>query len=356
MQVQLYAPEALILESLDDTLMGRLRLEAPHPVHLTHLDSFDWRLYRRGCRLVLEWTERGRTLHWCPGIHEPAQLLSVDKDIRFYWDLPPGFLRSALERTVERRALLPMGSSRVDRQLGRLVDADGNTTANLYFERAVPLDRSGRPIAEMRSIIRVHGVPGQEDLHRELVAQLRAAGAVDDKVDALTLAAAAYGRSPGDYRSKPKIALSSDESSAAALRQILMALLRTLQANVNGVLEDLDVEFLHDLRVATRRTRSALGQLRGVLPAAAREEFGPEFKWLGAATGPCRDLDVFLLEMESYQKQLGDSAVDFDRLQPQAVLLARVATIPAADRGMDRAPGVAIRGWERNAQRRSPDL
>ena len=52
-----------------------------------------------------------------------------------------------------------------------------------------------------------------------------------------------------------------------ALRTVLLNLLDTLQANVPGTLRDIDTEFLHDLRVAVRRTRSALKLAGDVLPA-----------------------------------------------------------------------------------------
>jgi len=98
-----------------------------------------------------------------------------------------------------------------------------------------------------------------------------------------------------------------NERSDMAVRRILEQLLDTLRANVNGVLEDLDTEPLHDLRVATRRTRSALTTIKSVLPEAAVDEFAPAFKWLGAVTGPCRDLDVHLIEIEGFRLRLGIS-------------------------------------------------
>ena len=66
-------------------------------------------------------------------------------------------------------------------------------------------------------------------------------------------------------------------------------------ANVNGTVRDLDTEFLHDLRVAVRRTRSALKLAGDVLPGDMAARFRPEFKWLGDLTTPTRDLDVYLL-------------------------------------------------------------
>ena len=46
--------------------------------------------------------------------------------------------------------------------------------------------------------------------------------------------------------------------AAEAAATILLRLLDTVEANVAGVLADIDTEFLHDLRVSVRRTRSAL--------------------------------------------------------------------------------------------------
>jgi CHAD domain-containing protein len=65
------------------------------------------------------------------------------------------------------------------------------------------------------------------------------------------------------------------------------------------VRDQLDTEFLHDFRVAVRRTRSLLGQIRGVFSATAVERFASEFSWLGRVTGPPRDLDVLLLSLRA---------------------------------------------------------
>jgi len=100
-----------------------------------------------------------------------------------------------------------------------------------------------------------------------------------------------------------------------AVRQILVHLLDTLRGNVDGVIEDLDPEPLHDLRVATRRTRSALSTIKSVLPDSFDADFAPGFKWLGNVTGPCRDLDVHLIEMEGFQRQLELSDGSLDPLR-----------------------------------------
>jgi len=112
--------------------------------------------------------------------------------------------------------------------------------------------------------------------------------------------------------SRPYV-FSAHDRSDESVRGILRHLCATLQSNIDGILEDADIEFLHDLRVANRRTRTALSQTRGVLPSSVMDTFPPEFKWLGDVTGPCRDLDVMLLEMDSYRHQ---SEIDAGALGP----------------------------------------
>jgi CHAD domain-containing protein len=56
--------------------------------------------------------------------------------------------------------------------------------------------------------------------------------------------------------------------------------------------------------VAVRRTRSALSQIKQVFEPEVVEKYREEFGWLGQITGPTRDLDVYLLEYESYRDSL----------------------------------------------------
>ena len=83
--------------------------------------------------------------------------------------------------------------------------------------------------------------------------------------------------------------------ASVAVATVLLRLLDTIELNLDGVLRDIDTEFLHDLRVAVRRTRSAIKLLGDVLPHGLAAQYATEFKWLGDLTTPTRDLDVHLL-------------------------------------------------------------
>jgi len=124
----------------------------------------------------------------------------------------------------------------------------------------------------------------------------------------------ATGRGP--RRSSP-VALKPDERAGEAVRRILAHLLEVIRDNAPGVLEDEDPEFLHQLRVTTRRARSALASLHGVLPEAGAAALAEELGWLGASTNACRDLDVHI---EAVATPPGEAA---DSFEPVRELLGR---------------------------------
>ena len=77
-----------------------------------------------------------------------------------------------------------------------------------------------------------------------------------------------------------------------------------MRVNEPGLVARLDVEFLHDYRVAVRRTRSLLSHFGDVLTTRRRDWARRFFSDLGRRTGAARDLDVLLLELPSYAGRL----------------------------------------------------
>jgi CHAD domain-containing protein len=87
---------------------------------------------------------------------------------------------------------------------------------------------------------------------------------------------------------------------AAALSDFLL----TMRENLPGLLDDVDTEFLHDFRVAVRRTRATLKLGRPALPEVMRSRWEPAFKSLGDLTTPVRDLDVYQLDLPAMSRWL----------------------------------------------------
>lgn len=282
-------------------------LDAPTQVRRLFLDSFDWRLFQAGLCLQFKTTDGGQSLQLeSLAAGKPVAGSKVDAAPAWPADIPAGELRDQIASRLAMRVLLPL--VRVDSRgrVLRILNEDQKTVVRLWVEEAVCRRPDGR--GESRSLLsRVTVVPvrgydaDRDELEQLLTGELELPGAPGNPFhEALT----ACGREPGDYSSKLDVELQPGMRADAAARRIFLCLLDTLEANIEGTRADLDSEFLHDLRVATRRTRSALSQIKAVLPTEVTDDYKQRFGWLGQITGPTRDLDVFLLEIPRYRDSL----------------------------------------------------
>jgi CHAD domain-containing protein len=89
-----------------------------------------------------------------------------------------------------------------------------------------------------------------------------------------------------------------------AVRKILTYQFQRFREQLAGVRQDIDTEFVHQARVATRRMRSAVRLFREAIPQSVVTYLGEELKWLGNKFGTVRDLDVFLLNLSRFRPQI----------------------------------------------------
>ena len=109
---------------------------------------------------------------------------------------------------------------------------------------------------------------------------------------------------------------------------------------------DLDTEFLHDFRVAVRRSRSVLKEMRAVFSDDERRRAADGLRWLQQLTGPTRDLDVMLVELPSLTAELYDSFGDEPLRLAEALTGRRRKAQRALVRGMKgKRFDATWRGW-----------
>ncbi len=298
--------------------------------HRTWLDTFDWRLHRAGltlesvtgrgpAELILSGMTGERITAAANGARWPALAEA----------LPSGPLRDRLKGLTEVRALLPAAKAASSVSEFRLCNDDGKTVAWLTVEHLHAATPAAADLPPRLSVTAVRGYQGQADrIARCLTAQ---PGVLPDGLPPLDAVLATGGLAPGEYTNKVDVALSATMPGRLALAAVLRRLLDTLEANVWGTVRDIDTEFLHDLRVSVRRTRTALKLGAGLLPAGLASQYRPAFKWLGDLTTPTRDLDVHLLTFAAGAAELTSASPDdlapFHRYltQRRAVEQARLA-------------------------------
>lgn len=114
----------------------------------------------------------------------------------------------------------------------------------------------------------------------------------------------AGGLRPAWQWKQARVPMAADEPANVAAARVLERLLEIQQANLPGVLVGEEPEYLHDLRVANRRARTVVRQMRVALDPAAAGRLSDELRWLAAQTTSTRDLEVLLETLDASAAQL----------------------------------------------------
>jgi CHAD domain-containing protein len=270
---------------------------------VTYYDTYDWRVFRNEGTIEakgsgaydIEWrtTEDG-SRRW-----RARRLPS------FANDAPSHEVQEALKEVIKARRLLPVVRTEARERAWTLEDQDSRKLAQLVLRDGVARAPWGRNTQRIPPTLRVELLGPRRIATREArrLAEKKL-GLTPCTASNLELALEAIGRVPGDYSTRVRVPLDPEMRADAALLAILRTLFEVVRRNEAGIRRRIDPEFLHDFRVSCRRTRAALSQLKGVLPSETVTRFRREFQGLGVASGPARDLDVYVLEIPSYQAEL----------------------------------------------------
>jgi CHAD domain-containing protein len=307
-------PAALrALASTYTVSMGR-----PVRTRRTWLDSADWRLYRAGLALTA-------TAH-ADGEAETLELSYADGATitagpdalgwpRLLAGLPDG-LRPRLETVLGVRALLPVVQATGSSVTGSLRDAEGKTVLRLVHDRPATITGSRARLSGGLRLVPLRGYGTAAARAGRIV---QGAGLVRDDRSGYAAALDAAGFDP-DATALPLVR--PELPGDVAVARVLLSFLGELEATWDGTVADVDVEFLHDFRVAVRRSRSAVKLLGDLLPPDLAAWAAPELKWLGDLTASSRDFDVHLQELPSLTARLTIGRPE--DLQPMALHLARL--------------------------------
>lgn len=263
-------------------------------------DTFDWRLFRKNLILVRQGSR------WILGDFQGNQLYvlaSRRKTPGFWWQFPESPLRDALQGPLDVRSLMGLGIEDVETKELHLLNRDKKIVALLQLEESTSR-RSGQ---RLFTVI-LQEIRGYAKWFHQVAQYLDGIGVQTQTVrtESLQLILQGTGRTPLDYSSGYDVPLDPQMESIEAVGKIYRALLASIRWNEQGVIDDIDSEFLHDLRVAVRRTRSALALMKGVLAPEVSGHFKKVFRYIGQITGPVRDLDVYLLQESDYKQRLPD--------------------------------------------------
>jgi CHAD domain-containing protein len=286
-------------------VLGRAGLitEGPATSTFAVLDTFDGRIADAGLRLELV-DGHQLILH---GPNVVAARVTVAAQPRTAADVPAGPLRGRLARLLDVRALLRLVEVTSER-----IDAEArNGAGKVTVAAAVHRSPSASGISLDDSVlVEVHELAGYPKPAAELRGLIEGVGFIAIDGGLAELAASSAGVPLGGYAIPVGVPVAADDMAIDGYRAVLANLREAMLANWGGVVADIDPEFLHDLRVAVRRTRVVLGNAKRVLPEVARQQAREDFAWLGAISGAARDLDVYQIEWPEYTAALDGTATE----------------------------------------------
>ena len=262
----------------------------------TFYDSFDWRLYNANRICEFNHSQHVSQLNLIDRTN--GQLIASEKREHissFSQQFPAGLFRDNISPVLEMRALLPLSQLPHESYLVNIFNKDKKTVLRLVIDEYEFLNN------------RVQLIPlkGYEKAHIKVANILQNTLNIKPSIcTVLNEALKQQGRKPKDYSSKLSIKLKPDMRADKASKLIYKHLLQAIQINEADTIADTDTEFLHDFRVAVRRTRAGLSQIKNTLPSDIVSKNAEFFAWLGQITGPTRDLDVYLLSYQHYKQSL----------------------------------------------------
>ena len=277
-----------------------LKKEPTVTERFTICDTFDWRLFNKslvlyafGNRLFLRKLAKDKILH-------SAEIPSLPV---FIWNFPDSELKKKLAPIIKMRALLQLIELDSRSTPYRIFNRDEKTVVRLAYEEIRPSrDKVASALATHLWLKPVKGYPKYS---RKLAKRFEKAGfTIVKEEDIYFKALELANKKPGSYSAKVNIQLDPDMRSDEATQVILRFLLHVIRVNETNIEKDIDTEFLHDFRVAIRRTRSALGQIQYVFPAKTTDRFKKDFAFVGKLSNELRDLDVYLLNENTYKAML----------------------------------------------------
>ncbi|NOT85731.1 MAG: CHAD domain-containing protein [Methylococcaceae bacterium] len=259
-------------------------------------DSFDWRLYHAGMFCEFNQSEQHAELS-LQNLAHPQVLMSMEiaQVPRFANEFTRHDFRQQLELLLDMRALLKVATLNYQQTQLNVLNSDQKTILRLHLDC----------FPQLPARVTVQLIKGYDKSVLPIINFLQDELRLTPCTQALLLEVLKIqDKTAGTYSSKLNVRLDPDMHADIACKYIYSHLLNAMLLNQQGCIEQIDTEFLHDFRVAVRRTRAGFSQLKQVLPQNKLNYFAEFFSWLGQITGPVRDIDVYLLNFQQFKKSL----------------------------------------------------
>jgi CHAD domain-containing protein len=297
----------------DHGTIGGLVLEprSTQQIFDTYLDTDDWRIHRAGFALRIR-SESGKSEATLKSLHsasaevadrrELSETLENSQSESIRQSIGP--VGTRVHAVSGAHALQPLFEVRTSRQRFAIHrENEAQQLGEIALDETVISRPHGEPQTSMQRV-EVEALTEAHESLQSLVKTLRSDCALEAASDSkYSQGLKSVGLAPGPA---PEFAPTAVDASMPMVEVALANLRRYLSAwhlyEPGARLGDNPQE-LHDLRVAVRRLDAILRQFRSALPASLLR-IRPTLKKILRALGDARDLDVALIELEAFGREL----------------------------------------------------
>jgi CHAD domain-containing protein/adenylate cyclase class IV len=276
-----------------------------------YLDTFDWRLFRRGISVRIR-RANGKLFYTLKSIEKFEDGRAERREIEVAVNTADPSVSNVKEIQAEiadiirPRKLIEQLTVRTERQ-PYMITTPGNAKIELVFDatgflaRGFNRPRRTRRLFEMEAEIRKGTLAELDALRDHLAAAMNLIPSDQSKLETAIERLGILFPAKNPPRS---LQVNMDDRFDQAVQKILAFQIQRIDENIPGVLADIDTEFVHQARVATRRMRSLIRLFGGAIPEITGARFSEELLWMGALFGDVRDLDVFLLNLPRFKQSI----------------------------------------------------
>ncbi len=260
-------------------------------------ETFDLDLARQG--LLLKSTDKAWLLEALDG----KPLVQVESKVGRDWTVfpverLPRDLAALIKPLTGVRALLEGFSWQSNLSPYTCLDDDGKTVVRLWVEAW-----DSKAFSQPFSLLHVEGLLGYEKESETILALFEEAERGPGEPWSVVWEGLfrRLSRFPGHAG---KQVHSVGATAGDAVFSILKHCTEVMRQNETGMLEDWDIEFLHDYRVAVRKVRAVLTLCSKVFRGPEAKRWKKDFARLGKVTNGLRDRDIALLDAGQYPEFL----------------------------------------------------
>ena len=309
-----------------------------------YLDTFEWTLLKKGLALRFRRVD-GRQFYTVKsvgtmkdGLADRFELeIPVRREVQDPTIVPVTKVRSRVDPVIWPRKLIEQVMVRTERRKyrltrGRDVRIELAFDSTRFQARGLNVKRTAPRLYEMEAELVKGGAEELAGISRHVTERFACRPSAKSKLETAMdrLKIAVPSKKP-----PKKLAVRRDDRFDLAVRKILAFQFQRFDEHLRGVQLDIDTEFVHQARVATRRMRSALRLFRGALPEKTAEHFRAELGWIASLFGEVRDLDVFLLKLPDVFAKIESSSTRQQQSLERWVVEHRAGSLDTLEAALD---------------------